>query len=293
MNDKIGRNQKCPCGSGKKYKRCHLLKAGLSVIKKDLGSSMKGEYQKMFDLNSQLRVLAGRMIDKGFRLHNDKSIFISFCLGKTYKTHKAILILCEAGYGQDAAMLVRSMVELLITLLYILADKTDGRLYRYFDYDWILQRKMYGYAKTKPHLVELINDRQVNPRDGDNSIEEIETTAKLMMEKHNYGKSWSEKNIREMSAEVGKDGLYDTMYVLQSQLIHTSPRATNEYISRAGDKYVVSVGSDGKWIEESLVSAFDCLYSVLGEVDKFFELGLSGDLDNVAKEYSTELEKVD
>ncbi|MCH2525200.1 MAG: SEC-C domain-containing protein [Dehalococcoidia bacterium] len=23
QNGKIGRNEKCPCGSGKKYKRCH------------------------------------------------------------------------------------------------------------------------------------------------------------------------------------------------------------------------------------------------------------------------------
>ncbi|MEK6913183.1 MAG: SEC-C metal-binding domain-containing protein [Nanoarchaeota archaeon] len=23
MGDKIGRNDPCPCGSGKKYKRCH------------------------------------------------------------------------------------------------------------------------------------------------------------------------------------------------------------------------------------------------------------------------------
>ncbi|MFX8778298.1 SEC-C metal-binding domain-containing protein [Acinetobacter baumannii] len=25
---KIGRNEKCPCGSGKKFKKCHLLKGG-------------------------------------------------------------------------------------------------------------------------------------------------------------------------------------------------------------------------------------------------------------------------
>ncbi|MEX1249323.1 MAG: SEC-C metal-binding domain-containing protein, partial [Acidimicrobiia bacterium] len=26
VSDKIGRNDPCPCGSGKKYKKCHLLK---------------------------------------------------------------------------------------------------------------------------------------------------------------------------------------------------------------------------------------------------------------------------
>lgn len=28
MNEKVGRNDPCPCGSGKKYKQCCLLKKG-------------------------------------------------------------------------------------------------------------------------------------------------------------------------------------------------------------------------------------------------------------------------
>ena len=34
MADKIGRNDPCPCGSGKKYKQCCLLKAGASMVEK-------------------------------------------------------------------------------------------------------------------------------------------------------------------------------------------------------------------------------------------------------------------
>lgn len=30
---KIGRNDTCPCGSGKKYKRCHLPKRDYSLVK--------------------------------------------------------------------------------------------------------------------------------------------------------------------------------------------------------------------------------------------------------------------
>jgi hypothetical protein len=51
MNDKIGRNDPCPCGSGKKYKQCCMLKstAGkplkfrakvLSQPKADLGPNL-------------------------------------------------------------------------------------------------------------------------------------------------------------------------------------------------------------------------------------------------------------
>src|SRR5262245_40306408 len=36
MPDKSGRNDPCPCGSGKKFKQCCLLKVGGSGVKKKL-----------------------------------------------------------------------------------------------------------------------------------------------------------------------------------------------------------------------------------------------------------------
>ena len=39
---------------------------------------------------------------------------MSFLAGKACKTHEAIIILAKQGYGQDAGVLVRSMVNLVI-----------------------------------------------------------------------------------------------------------------------------------------------------------------------------------
>ncbi len=38
MTEKIGRNDPCPCGSGKKYKQCCLLKKGGGGIKRKLAA---------------------------------------------------------------------------------------------------------------------------------------------------------------------------------------------------------------------------------------------------------------
>ena len=38
MTEKIGRNDPCPCGSGKKYKQCCLLKKGGSGLKRKLSA---------------------------------------------------------------------------------------------------------------------------------------------------------------------------------------------------------------------------------------------------------------
>ena len=37
--EKVGRNDPCPCGSGKKYKQCCLLKKGGSGIKRKLSAT--------------------------------------------------------------------------------------------------------------------------------------------------------------------------------------------------------------------------------------------------------------
>jgi hypothetical protein len=39
MTKQIGRNDPCPCGSGKKYKACCLLKKGGSGIKRKLSAT--------------------------------------------------------------------------------------------------------------------------------------------------------------------------------------------------------------------------------------------------------------
>ena len=39
---KVGRNDPCPCGSGKKYKKC-CLKKEIRIIEKDMGSQMEAK----------------------------------------------------------------------------------------------------------------------------------------------------------------------------------------------------------------------------------------------------------
>lgn len=290
MSNKIGRNDQCSCGSGKKYKKCHLLtdnnKVGFVNVEAEIGL----KYKKLFEFNRRLRAVADKIMIKGYPLSSDKAIFTAFCLGKAYKTHKAILMLCEKGYGQDAAMLTRSLIDLLITLLYILKDETDERLLRYFNYDWILRKKMLDYVKSKPAIFKILEERKTNPKTNDGSVEEIEAKVKEVQDKYQYGRDWSDKNLREMAEEIGRGDLYATIYKLQSQVVHTAPRAMNEYVKHDGNEYaIISVGTDEQWVEEALVSGFDCFYNIVGEFDKLLRLGLDKEMDEIAGEYTDEL----
>src|SRR6267142_2368879 len=53
----------------------------------------------------------------------DLSRLISgLCFGKAHKTFHAIIRLCALGLGEDAAILLRSNINLLINIYYILRD---------------------------------------------------------------------------------------------------------------------------------------------------------------------------
>src|SRR4029077_11854845 len=49
----------------------------------------------------------------------------AFLFGKATKTLNAIRVLCEAGFGQDAVILTRSLVNLVIDLWYIGGDPDE------------------------------------------------------------------------------------------------------------------------------------------------------------------------
>ena len=281
---KIGRNQPCPCGSGKKYKKCCANKP-VPVGSQAPQTPIEVKYKALFDYNRELRAVVDTIMEKKFPMGADKDMFAAFCIGKAYKTQAAILLLCQQGYGQDAAILVRSLIELLITLLYILKDPTDERIQRYFAYDWIMRKKMYNYGKTKPEILEILKERNQNLKQGDNPIEEVEKQAIAMQTKYNYKKDWSDKNMREMAEEVGRVDLYLTVYRLQSQIMHTAPRVMNEYVVNDGKGITIEVGQNERWVEETLVTTFDCFYNIVGQYDKLLKLGFATKLDEIAKRY--------
>lgn len=50
MNSKVGRNDPCPCGSGKKYKQCCMIKKAEPVRTKKLAAKWLNEPKHTVDL---------------------------------------------------------------------------------------------------------------------------------------------------------------------------------------------------------------------------------------------------
>ena len=170
---------------------------------------------------------------------------------------------------------------------YIMKDKTNSKLKRYLDYDWILRKKMFDYIKTKPKLRKMIEQKEKELSVNQDSIKVIEKKAQDVMNKHKYkDHTWSKKSIRGMSTEVGREDAYSTIYALQCNFSHTSPRVMNEYI-KAGLKGVIIDNSRSmNWVHEVLVTAFDGLYSIFDQYSKYYKAANNKELKSLVERYS-------
>ena len=264
-----------------------------SIHKFKVNNDIKSKYKALLSFNQELRILADKMLDRNQKMVGPRDMFTAFAIGKGYRTHRAILLLSKQGYGEDASILARSLFDLLINLLYILGDETDGRAYRYFNYDWILRKKMLNYVLGKPEIMDKIQERVINPKPNDTTIKEVEEQAKLAQEKHKYtDKGWSDKSLFEMAEVVGRINAYKTVYRLQCQLDHNATRSVSEYAKASQDGIVFEIGQSENWVEESLVIAFDFYYSILVAFNSHFKAGLEAEILDLENRYVTELSAI-
>ena len=255
---------------------------------------MKEKYKVLFSFNDDLRSLSESVFDEKFYYKTVKQAFLAYSFGKAYKTHASILILCDKGNGQDAAILTRSLFELAVTTLYILDDKSDYRVQRWFDFDWIIRDRMYRYAKSKKYLAEAIIKREEELQKGENTVEEIAQQAVKMQKKYKYDlrKGWSDKTIKQMAEEVGLLDVYKTFYSLQSNLHHSAVRTVNDYFKLEKDGIRADTGPSKSWVTESLVGAFHFFGIVVDKWIEGFNLELGDKLKKLTDRYVVEVGKL-
>ena len=251
------------------------------------------DHKELFDFNNELRKIVNGVLNKEFHKITPKVAFTTFALGKAYKTHEAILLLCLNGYGEDAAILTRSLFDLSITLLYILKDPSNKRVLRYFHYDSVIRKKMFDHAKTVPTFAKLFEERKLNPKPEDTTIEEVEKYAKLAQSKYNYSRmGWSDKPIRQMAEEVGRGSAYQTVYYLQSNISHSAVRTMNDYVKTHDKGYTVDIGRGESWVQEDLVASFDFFLAIVERSNKLLRLGLAKQINDLSKRYLGEVGRV-
>ena len=183
----------------------------------------------------------------------DLSLLISASFGKGLKTFQAISRLCALGYGEDAIILLRSNVNLLINTRFILSDKNPAERAKEFIAYSVKERLKYldlAHDGKRPKWAEKIDPQ------------EIERDAER----------WKRTTI-EVRAQQLAPFHYSQGYRLYSSIEHSDAMALNAYIgewNETGPR--IESGPRDEYLGVALVHSFGVMADLLLTVMQYFEI---------------------
>ncbi len=243
--------------------------------------------EQLYTLNNKLHELATSKMKVDLNNLDNKAFFSVTILGKAYKTHEAMMLLCKQRYGEDALVLSRTLFEMMVMMSYILADSTDERLLRWVEHDWVTRKEMFDYVVSKDDLIKNVNERIGSGQAEPDVLSTIESEYARVMKKYDYKQGWSDKSIQKMANKVGRGDAYKTVYKLQCMVGHTNARSINEYMQHSSEEgFVINIGANLDLAETSLVTGMDFFGIILELTGKQLSWNIQGQLDKLGEELS-------
>jgi hypothetical protein len=195
---------------------------------------------------------------------HDLSLLVGASLGKALKTFDGIQQLCLAGWGEDALILLRSSVNLLINLGYILADgEPRERAADFIAYSH-LARVSYlkiAHADKKPLWKTSMSDDELRQR----------------------SKRWKDTTLETRAQRIGKFH-YDVGYRFYSSIEHSDAMALNAYIAEwneVGPR--INAGPSDDYIEVALAHNAMVLADLLSLYCGYFEIKRADIFEKIAE----------
>ena len=151
----------------------------------------------------------------------DLDLLVASMYGKAWKTYQAILQLCCSGFGEDALILLRSNVNLMINLGYILIDDSVKRAGDLIAFSHVEQEKYLRMAHdVRPPWVEKLDWDEINKR----------------------AERWRKLKIAMKADKSNQLFHYDVGYRFYSSIEHSDAWALSSYI--LDDETSVKIGSE-------------------------------------------------
>lgn len=176
-----------------------------------------------------------------------KRIFIFF-LTRSIKSYRAIKTLCKEGFGQDISTLLRSLLESLISVQYILSDPkdADNKAIRFVDYKWIIFKRYISNIREidTEKIDDLLMKKLISRKD--TVLEKFDAFKKKYNIKSDKALvTWSGRTIRDMAKAAGPELLeeYDSTFRLSSRFSHPSIIGDRAYIKYIETNMTFSITS--------------------------------------------------
>ncbi len=251
--------------------------------------SISEKYADFFSINEELRALIERFFEHHPPPQDLCEGYVLFAIGKAYKTHAAILLLCREGYGEDAAILSRSLFELSITAKYISDDSTGARAKKFVDFDWVIRARRYEYSLTNAEMTKEFEKRIAADPQTSEKIATILREAKKVKEgytEQELRKGWAGKSIKEIADAAGRTDIYKTVYSLQCDLSHSAVSVSNDYLREAGETLSMEIAPSDNWIERALVISIQHLVDLIEVWSAIFAFDVEESLKGITQRYA-------
>jgi len=198
------------------------------------------------------------------------SAVAAFLFCKVIRTCRATRMLCSAGWGVEAELLLRSGLEALTNLLYITQQDSEERAILYSEFDHMLAA---AYATRVDQWPDLFKELDLQQRR--NEIKENFDRLKGNYPIKDFwaGKLIRKGRLREMAQQVGMQWYYDFMYWFASNHAHANVRSAREVMRVSADeKFFFNLGPSKINTQHALLLATDFLIRGYQCIVQFFKL---------------------
>jgi hypothetical protein len=252
-----------------------MIKLHREEFEKELKAFEEGLYirfKKQFDLNVSFFRRLSDVIDEKMNEIEPKTNFewaITFLFYRSYRLYWTILILCKDGFGPEASILVRSLMEHAVTMDWIAKENPNQRAKLFLEYFHVARKKLYD--KYEKYLVfERLADvekKQIESR------EEVKRFHKEVKDQYRDDCFWAPESIRSRAQELHEGYDWDFYYWYFSFFVHPNSVSQLEYLRPAEPKDIFVVGPSERMIEDVFHLSYKYLLRAFNRWNVVFKLG--------------------
>jgi len=242
--------------------------------------------QSYFDINEEIRRFTDEVFQKNTISHSNKPLkgVAIFFFTKAIKTNAAIWHLCADGYGEDAAILVRSLFNLVVNYYFILSQDSGNRAIEFIEHHKITRKQIHDVIKKWP-------DKFSDVKIANNKEKEIQQEAVEVVERYKFDprKPWSRKSILAMSKDIDAhsepnnhsfEQNYDILYTYLSDFEHSNVMSSGSYLSEDSNGWIANVNPSEELVQENLATSAGLLLMIAEKFYNIFELKYEKELQD-------------
>jgi hypothetical protein len=240
-------------------------------------------FKKEFEVSATVFRSISRAIDDNMNLIKPKTDFewaITFLFYRAYKLYWTILILSQRGFGPEAAILARSLMEHAVNMQWIAKEDREKRARLFLEYFHVARKKLYDNYDKHGIFPNLTDIEKQSMEDREEIEKRYEETKQNYLDKRH----WAPISIRARAQDVEAAYDWDFYYWSFSFLAHPNASSQFDFVIPGEPKNSFIIGPSYSNLQDVLVLSCKYLMKALMTWNQVFALGLENLLVELTQE---------